>query len=157
MPNAFDRHEPNLPPGARDMLATIRMHGWSYAPDDHHAYTTGLGFSLKAPEIVVCAQASHVARDLLAEACRQLEAGVKLRAGKPYDGSSTTARFTSSPSKSAGMTAISAGASGSGAVTISRPCKWWYPIPPVFLPWQPGFDPAEMQPDLSGGKWAARG
>lgn len=33
MPNAFDRHEPNLPPGARDVLATIRLHGWSYAPD----------------------------------------------------------------------------------------------------------------------------
>ena len=72
MPNAFDRNEPNLPAGARDVLATIRLHGWAYAPTDDHAYTTGLGWSVKAPEIVVCNQANHVARDLLAEAYRQM-------------------------------------------------------------------------------------
>lgn len=154
MPNAFDRHERNLPSGARDVLTTIRLHGWAFAPDDHHAYTTGLGFSLNAPEIVVCAQASHVARDLLTEAYRQISASVKLTPGKPYDGF-----FEDHP------------------VWFQPVDKRWYdqylgwsvwfyggydfdclqmivPDSAGLLPWQAGFDPAEAQPDLSAGNWA---
>ena len=157
MPNAFDRNEPDLPPGARDMLATIRLHGWSYAPDDHHAYTTGLGLSVKAPEIVVCGQPSHVARDLLAEACRQISAGVKLKPGQPYDGF-----FDDCP---VWFQAVE-------KQNYNRYLGWsvWFyggddfeclqmvvPDAAGLLPWQAGFDPAETQPDLSKGAWLARG
>ena len=156
MPNAFDRNEPNLPAGARDVLATIRLHGWSYAPDDHHAYTTGLGWSVKAPEIVVCGQASHVARDLLAEAYRQISAGTKLKPGQPYDGffDDCPVWFQTVEKRN-----------------FDRYLGWsvWFyggydfkalqMIVPDFaglFPWQPEFDLAEVQPDLSAGHWAGK-
>jgi len=155
--NAFDRHEPDLPPGARDVLTTIRLHGWAFAPDDRHAYTTGFGWSLKAPEIVVCGQPSHVARDLLAEAYRQMRSGVKLTPGKPHEGFFDDCQVWFQPVNKR---------------EYDRYLGWsvWFyggydfdclqmivPDSAGLLPWQPGFDPSETQADLSGGHWAARG
>jgi hypothetical protein len=153
MPNAFDRNEPNLPPGAREVLATIRLHGWVYAPTDDHAYTTGLGWRLKAPEIVVCAQVPHVARDLLAEACRQLSAGVKLTPSQPHDGFFDDCPVFFQPvakhhyDSYLGWSVWFYGGYDFDCLQMVVPDSTGR------FPWQPDFDPAETQPDLSAGSW----
>jgi len=149
---ALDLPARDVPPEARDFLATVRLHGWYHTPADAFAYTTGFCSSYGAPDLVVCGQGA-LARDLLSEAARQLKSGKRFRPGAPYGGFFDDCDVWFLP------------VAKRNYETYAGWGQWFYggdgfdlwqmvvPDSAGRLPWQEGFDPAEAQPDLSANRW----